>query len=276
MPSAVLWIGHRLQRFLMHRIAWSILQPRADDIYIATYPKSGTTLLQMMLYQLKSDGEMSFPHINTVCPWLELEFLRNHGDELEALAQPRCFKTHMLRSQIPRRGRFIYVVRDVRDVIVSAYHHERLIQGKDEGLEKFTERFLREGWGTTCTWFRHLESWWPHRHDPDVLFLSYEEIVADLEAAVRRIAGFCGLALREEDLPRILECCSLSFMKQHEDKFDTRHQRALPDVQGFIRKGEPGGWRELSPRHQELLAKKLSEVAGRLGCARGAPYRELL
>lgn len=232
--------------------------------------------MQMMLYQLTSDGTMDFPHINTVCPWLELEFLRNHADVLEELGSPRCFKTHLLHHQLPDQGRFIYVVRDVRDVVVSAWHHERLIQGKESDLEQFTENFLREGWGTTSTWFRHLESWWPHRQDPGILFLSYEEILADLEGTVRRVAGFCELPLREEDVPRILERCSLSFMKQYENKFDTRHQRALPDVQGFIRKGEPGGGKELSPHHQELLAKKLSEVAGKLGCPRGEPYRELL
>ena len=33
------------------------------DIYIVTYPRSGTTLLQMMLYQITTDGEYNFDHL---------------------------------------------------------------------------------------------------------------------------------------------------------------------------------------------------------------------
>src|SRR5579872_5891123 len=54
-----------------------ILQVRAlyegfpDDIFIVSYPKSGTTWVQMILYQLMTSGEMNFPHIDCVSPHLE-------------------------------------------------------------------------------------------------------------------------------------------------------------------------------------------------------------
>jgi len=34
--------------------------PRNDDIFIVTYPRSGTTWLQQILYQLTTDGNMDF------------------------------------------------------------------------------------------------------------------------------------------------------------------------------------------------------------------------
>ena len=40
-----------------------IFGEREDDIYISTYPKSGTTLMQMILYHLTTDGRMNFNHI---------------------------------------------------------------------------------------------------------------------------------------------------------------------------------------------------------------------
>ena len=42
-----------------------IFGERKDDIYISTYPKSGTTLMQMILYHLTSDGKMNFKHIKS-------------------------------------------------------------------------------------------------------------------------------------------------------------------------------------------------------------------
>ena len=50
---------------------------RSDDIYVATYMKSGTTLLQMILYQLFTDGNMDFDHIYDVSPWLEHAIAHN-------------------------------------------------------------------------------------------------------------------------------------------------------------------------------------------------------
>lgn len=274
-PAALLRAGHALQRFLTLRVGWSLFRPRADDIYIATYPRSGTTLMQMMLHQLKSDGGMDFSHINAVCPWIELEIFRNNAAGLEALPSPRVFKTHLLYRELPRTGLYIYVLRDVRDVAVSAFHNSRLL-GKRISLEAFTEDFLRTGWGASSTWFEHLRSWWPHRHKPNVLFLSYEEIVADLPGTIRKVARFCGLDAPETELPRILERCSLSFMKQHEEKLDSRFQEVRPSLEGFIRRGESTEGTELSPRHRERLDRELSELATELGCARGVPYRELL
>lgn len=273
--SFLLRTGSSLQTALTYRIAWGELVPRPDDLYIAAYPKSGTTLLQMMVHQIKTEGRMEFPHINAVCPWIELEFHRNNTAGLEVLESPRCFKTHLLYRQLPRTGRILYIVRDVRDVVVSAWHHARLLGGVGS-LEDFTAGFLRRGWGTSSTWSQHLRSWWPHRRDPRVLFLSYEQVIADLEGTVRRVAAFCGLALREEEVPRIVDRCGLAFMKQHEEKFDSRFQGTRPDVQGFIRRGEAREGSDLSPGQRERIDRELSELAAELGCARGAPYRELL
>jgi hypothetical protein len=38
--------------------------PRASDIFIVTYPKSGTNWMQMIMYQLTTDGDMEWlPHL---------------------------------------------------------------------------------------------------------------------------------------------------------------------------------------------------------------------
>jgi Sulfotransferase domain len=272
----LLRVGRALRQFAAYRMGRLTFKSRPDDIFIVTYPKSGTTLLQMMLHQLKGDGSMDFPHINTVCPWFETELLLDNAAGFETLESPRCFKTHLLRDEIPGTGRYIYILRDIRDVAVSAYHHEVLVSGKDQGLEKFTDRFLRTRWLDFPTWFQHLESWWPHRKDPNVLFLSYEDMITDLEGTIRKVAEFCQIPLREEEMPRILERCSLASMKRYQEKFDPRLQTTPRGNHAFIRSGQAGSGRQLLPRQLKTFEMKLSEAARKLGCERGEPYRELI
>ena len=53
-----------------------LFDEREDDIYITTYPKSGTTLMQMIIYHLTTDGSMDFNHIYDVSPWIRNESYR--------------------------------------------------------------------------------------------------------------------------------------------------------------------------------------------------------
>lgn len=107
--SAAFWAMHVAVGFA--RLIYLDYNPRPDDIFVVTYPRSGTTWMQMILYQLTTDGVMDFAHIGEVCPWFERVAL-NHRD-LEALGSPRIFKSHLpywcLPPRVPRR---IYVARE--------------------------------------------------------------------------------------------------------------------------------------------------------------------
>lgn len=244
-----------------------IYKPRPDDIFLVTYPKSGTTLMQMMLYQLTTDGEMDFPHIYCVSPWFEMELRRGAAQAMDELPSPRFFKSHLLYGRLPRNGRFIYVARDVRDVAVSAYHHFRLVTGKKKDIREFLDDFLQEK-VFLGSWFKHIESWWPHRHDSNVLFLRYEEVVADLPGTVREVARFCKIPFDEADLPRIVERCGIEFMKQHDRKFDPRHHEMSQDAGTFIRRGGAGEGRlTFDLKQNRLLVSRMEELSRRLGSA---------
>ena len=268
------------RQWLRYRIALhDLYKPRPDDIFIVTYPKSGTTLMQMMLYQLTTDGSMDIPHIGSVSPWFETELMtvRNAavGKAFEALPSPRFFKSHFGREALPRQGRFIYVVRGVRDVLDSAYNHQNLMTGRDHDRVDFVSWLLRAH-NPQLSWFANLESWRPHRKDDNVLFLTFEEIVRDLEGTVRKVAAFCGIAIDESSMPRILERCSVGFMKQHWDKFDPRLRRLSRTPTEFIRRGVPGtGRRELTPEQEEIVSRRLKELATKLNVSAGEPHGEL-
>jgi hypothetical protein len=236
-------------------------RPRPDDIFIATYPRSGTTWMQMLLYQMTSDGSMDFEHISEVCPWFERSIVSER--DLNALASPRVFKTHLRHYLLPGRPcRYIYVVRDGKDVAVSYFHFYCSHFGFTKGLPEFFNMFLR-GKVQGGSWFTHVSGWWAHREDPNVLFLHYEDLIGDLEGSIRTIAGFCGLALQADDMPRILNRAGFAFMKQHESKFD--HINEVLWEQGmrqrsFLRSGTVGeGAKGLSPTEQALFDQQLDK-----------------
>ncbi len=226
--------------------------PRADDIFIVTYPRSGTTWMQMILYQLTTDGSMEFTHIAEHSPWFERSAESDRG--YEERASPRVFKCHLSYADIPKGpGRYIYVARDGRDVALSYYHLYRSHNGYKGTFAEFFELFMG-GKVMHGSWFEHVGGWWKHRHKLNVLFLTYEELVADLEGSLRRIVGFCHLKVPPEQWPLIVERCSFAFMKQHENKFDPAVEGLWQQgarLNSFVRAGRVGeGSRQLDKEQQ--------------------------
>ncbi len=270
------WMSKHLERQI--RLGLELqFAPRADDVFIASYPRSGATLVQMMLLQLTGSGELDFIHVASRSPVLELELVRNSARFLESLPAPRLLKTFRRRESLPRIGRFLYIARDLLDVAVSAYHHASLLAGHELELDEFLRRFPAGHVRLSCSWFDHLRSWWPHRADPDVLFLEYDDVVSDPARALRRIAGFCGFGLDEREVPRMLERCTIDRMKRQAAKFDPRLRRLSPRPVSFIRRGENGaGRRELPPEQRRLYAARLAAFARQLGCGPEEPLYRLL
>ena len=219
-------------RFLSFRV-------REDDIFIATYPRSGTTWLQMILYQLTTDGSMDFTHISQKSPWLERMF-QAPRNALHTMPSPRLLKTHLNYGSVPKGpSRYIYVARDGRDVAASIHNFRNLQLAFPKSFNKFISGKVSGG-----SWFQHVKDWWANEDGLNLLFLTYEDIRADPEANIRRIAAFIGVTLDDARLTRTLERSSLAFMREHENKFDFLHM--LAGEQGllggrFIHEGKTGG-----------------------------------
>ena len=256
-----------------YRLVYLDYTPEPDDIFVVSYPRSGTTWLQMILYQLTTDGSMDFVHIAEVCPWFERVALNKR--DITRLPRPRVFKSHLPRLWIPKGTcRYIYVARDGRDVAVSMYHFYKSHFRYKGDFRRFFKLFMR-GWVAWGSWFSHVAGWWKHRDDWNVLFLRYEDMVRNLESCVRKIIDFCGLEVPEERIPEILKRCSFQFMKEHEEKFDYALELMLERgcmPRSFIRKGRPGGWRELFPPEElERFNRQYEKRVKQLGLSFDAP-----
>lgn len=254
----------RVRQALQYRIGLRYLyRPRPDDIFIATYPKSGTTLMQMMLYQLTTDGSMDFPHIDAVVPYFDRVLAKGLSENVPS---PRVFKTHRAIPELPREAKIIFVARNPKDSCVSYFYHLVSAADERETIAEFTRRFV-DGEVPLGSWYSHLEACLPFLDEKRVLFLCYDELRRDLGGVVDRVASFCGIELDEEKRRRVIERCGLSWMKTHNHKFDPRLTTMNLDREevSFIRSGAVKGWvNELTPDLARLIDARSEVLLGSL------------
>jgi hypothetical protein len=257
--------------------AYLSFTPRADDIYVVTYPRSGTTWMRMILYQLMTDGSMDIQHVARSMPFLEMAMI--FGRDVEQLPSPRVFKTHFSYRWIPKPGRYIYVTRDEKDVAISYFHFYNTLPRRSCDFDTFLRRFLR-GRVLHGAWFKHVAAWQRNAAGLEVLHLAYEDLVHDLEESLRRIARFCRVELSEERLAAVLPRCTFEFMKRHETKLDHPNEVLLEmgfSTGKFIRQGKVGSWREvLTPEQRAGFEKRaaLRQTLSRGAAGAGAAKAE--
>ncbi|XP_008785639.2 cytosolic sulfotransferase 12-like [Phoenix dactylifera] len=109
-------------------------KPRPTDLLLATLPKSGTTWLKALIFATMTRSQYSFAHhpLLSLNPHncvhlLEELFAIGQASKVEALPSPRLLNTHMPYSVLPDSigasdCRIIYVCRDPKDRVVSAWH----------------------------------------------------------------------------------------------------------------------------------------------------------
>lgn len=107
-------------------------------------------------------------------------------------------------------------------------------------------------------YFEHIKDGWSHRHDENVLFLFYEDLIADLEGSLRQLARFLGKPLKDTDLPKLLDHLSIQNFKNNpaingKDLIDVKI--LSEDAQGFVRLGSSKKNVELSNEMVQKIDK---------------------
>ncbi|XP_066020272.1 amine sulfotransferase isoform X2 [Pocillopora verrucosa] len=241
-------------------------QTKPDDVFIVSYPKSGTTWVQEIVWQIYHDGEISHKVLGDRILYIEKALLpeSTHLD-IKSMPSPRLFKSHLSYDAIPKSTdeakttcKYIYVARNPKDAAVSSYKFMGSFgtNGMNAPWEFYAKLFI-EG-KIYNKWSDHVLGWWKHRHDPNVLFLKYEDLQKDLQSNVRMISKFLNKPLSEEVISLITEQCTFKGMMKNVQSFTLGDKIEGPK---FLCKGVVGNWKEhftpeLNQRFEkEVLAK---------------------
>jgi len=195
-------------------------QPDPTDIFIVTPAKCGTTWMQQIVHGLRTRGSMEFDEITRVVPWIEMAKDMGIDIHKSQVADPRAFKTHKDLDKVPRGGKYISVVRDPKDAMLSLY---RFFEGWifEKGsipLEEFALNFYigTDGRG----YWDHIQALWGRRNDHDVLPLCYENMKQDLSGTVEKVAEFMEIDLDDELKEIVVRQSDFKFMNEYNHKFD--------------------------------------------------------
>jgi hypothetical protein len=241
------------------------------DLFVATYPKCGTTWMQYVIYLLVHRAEPLPAGANFNDAFPHLEEVGEHV--VRALPEPRLIKTHLPLERTPwnDRAKYVYVARNPFDCVVSFYHHTRgFPQHYDFAagtFDTFFELFLR-GEVDFGDYFDNLVSWLPRLGAPNTLFLTYEQMLAAPAEAVAAVGAFLGgdaarTAADARLLARVVELSSFESMSRDQGRWSSARPADMPE---FVRKGVVGDWADhLSAEQARRLADK---TAARL---RGTP-----
>ncbi len=176
-----------------------------SDVWIATYPKSGTTWTQNIVKLIRNKGEKDGVQLMHSVPWAEANSDQSYFKvNLFTLPKPRAFKSHLTYDLMPcgkpstTPCKYIYVARNPKEDVAVFYffHYIRISVRKDATLDWdiFFRNFIY-GNVDSGDFFDHVLSWWSHRNEDNVLFLMFEDMKKDPRAAITRIATFITLVL---------------------------------------------------------------------------------
>ncbi len=220
---------------------------RDSDIYIASFPRSGTTLLQVISYHLTHEGGMDYRHLDDVSPWLRNLSVKKLP--LPQITGPRIIKTHDPYTLIPpdKKGKFIFIVRDAADVVVSNYYNWKNYNDADLQLDEVFDKLIDSDSATA--YFHFNRAWLENKKKLPVLYLRYEDVIGNKREAINNIATFLNVMVSDTQLNDLLRLSSFDNMKLNERKFGEEPDEKLADrvYNQFIRYGKAGeGKLELS------------------------------
>ncbi|XP_071550776.1 sulfotransferase 1C4-like [Panulirus ornatus] len=233
-------------------------QFRSSDVLVMSYPKSGTTWTQEIVWTMRNNPDLTHPKtstsINTRSPFLECDMLLEQGGRGEfipkrlidrlreldpeaepgrgiflqiatATRDPRTIKTHLPLSLLTPRlldtTKVVYVARNPKDVCASFCHYSRIIKGFNfvGTMDDFVQ-FLVEDKLIFGPYWEHLRETWLVRNHPNMHFLFYEDLKSDLMTELNRLNTFLGTSLTAKQLQQVAHHTSFSEMKAREETAD--------------------------------------------------------
>lgn len=236
---------------LLHRF-----RPRTDDLFVATYPRCGTTWTRQIVHLLLNGGVQGETNFHETVPYLDFSLLGmgpvDHVQHLMGLTTSRYLATHLPYNFMPGvnngQGRYIYVARNPKDCAVSYYYFCLSLAeiGFDGSWDDFFELFMN-GHTAYGNYFDHVLGWWQaSRQRNNILFVTYEQMHQDLPGSVARIADFMALPATAAAIEAT--AAQTRFATMRENPKANMDDVMIPRAEHphkHLRKGKVGDWRTL-------------------------------
>ncbi|EEB17322.1 conserved hypothetical protein [Pediculus humanus corporis] len=252
------------------------LKVRKDDVWLISYPRTGSTWAQEMIWCIGNDLDYEkakqIQQLRT--PLLELSAImaHHHGDWMkelgnsvdlvENLTSPRFIKSHLPWELLPKdlkivQPKVVYVARNPKDMCVSYYHYCQLVHNMKGSFEDFCHLFLKDKAPIGPIW-NHILGFWNRRNENNILFLKYEDMKKDQKGAIKKAAKFLNKNLSDEDVEKLAEHLSFNKMKENpavnlEPLMSRKEGFSKNSQLKFIRKGQIGDYKNFMS--DELIKK---------------------
>ena len=266
-------------------------------IWLASYPKSGNTLVRSLLasYFFTRDGICNFEIIKNILQFPEVKlFIKNginYKDEMETIRNyikvqetinkkdsVQFLKTHSYLFNIENNPftnlenslGVVYIVRDPRNVLISAANHNQISHEKTlEQLVHGSVMGKNDGETTrvyTGNWASNYKSWKSFESASKYLLIKYEDLIFDKEKTFLKILDFIhklskkSFVLDNAKFKNVLNTTDFGNMQKMENETGF-HESLVDNKTGkkakFFYLGPKNDWKKLL---NKVIQKKIEEA----------------
>ncbi|MDP9235079.1 MAG: sulfotransferase domain-containing protein [Actinomycetota bacterium] len=227
---------------------------RPTDLFIASYPRSGTTWLRFLLFEFLTGAPSDFVSVNRAIP-----YVGEHGHAPGLLPNGgRLIMTH--EAYLKGVGSVIYVVRDPRSVVLSEYLWQLRTGLFDGSFDHFFEAFIAGRANPYGAWDRHAAMWTESALATEgrLHVVRFEDLRNDTSSELTRILSLLGVRLDASVIDEVIAHNALAQMRAKEDAapLGALAPCARPDIR-FVNSGSLTDWKHsLSQDQAQQITKE--------------------
>lgn len=226
-------------------------------LIVVSLGKSGTQWLWKLLGQLPSFSLFDMAAHKCTATTIEETNLVGEG---EVIYSHMRHSENLVKHLNERNFRIFYIFRDLRDALVSEYHHKKYLNPKvmvplhpilsqiDDEHAFEIENILQ--WTSVANGYRDVQNW---LEEPSAFAMSYEELLKDSASVLERALRFHKIDVDRPSIESAVDACSF--------KTTSGRVPGKEDKKSHLRKGIVGDWRNhFTPSQKEDFKEAFNDM----------------